>query len=322
MSMMCASHPASSNIYAASSGHSSNGRRAWLKLGWQALTSFSTRKSKYMTAAMDQSEQTPNRHWPSMGKCKKYNTSGKLTKTQFFLRIDLVAPKQAKNASTESTNIFHCRELPFENSLFVISQFLRQISRVSRGCKFALRPRGQIFVGIYVIGALFIIANLISDVTNKMVELASESLDLPLGISWGLHDLYHGLGQCHRYHRGAAILIMRHLFFCYSCIGQVRLDLPMCKFIPPRIYLFIHKLAGSPKSQLNLMSKVEVSSGTPILLALHVCGNLRYGSKHLSVRTTYKSTPIDISPTVNSFRPIYSCNSYPNQRDPPNLRST
>merc|ERR1719217_136878 len=59
----------------------------------------------------------------------------------------------------------------FTNIIFFMSQV---ITTVGYGDVTPAKIRGQVFVGLYVIGALFIIAMVMSDLTDHMVQLARD----------------------------------------------------------------------------------------------------------------------------------------------------
>jgi hypothetical protein len=73
------------------------------------------------------------------------------------------------------TNIILFQSIHFERirplTVIECTYFMSQvITTVGYGDITPAKPRGQVFVGLYVLGALFIIAMVISDLTNRLVE--------------------------------------------------------------------------------------------------------------------------------------------------------
>jgi len=71
----------------------------------------------------------------------------------------------------QSIHFKQIRPLTIVECIYFMAQV---ITTVGYGDITPAKPRGQVFVGLYVLGALFIIAMLISDLTNHMAKMAEE----------------------------------------------------------------------------------------------------------------------------------------------------
>merc|ERR1719420_2904154 len=68
----------------------------------------------------------------------------------------------------QSVHFKQIRPLTMIECMYFMSQV---ITTVGYGDITPAKVRGQVFVGLYVLGAMFIISTLISDVTNHVVEM-------------------------------------------------------------------------------------------------------------------------------------------------------